>query len=236
MWRALALGIWLFHAPYQIVYAAGFSCNGKLAPQEHLICDDKLLSALDFRLKGLYSIAVLTSASADSIRHSQREWLRNVRNKCTDGQCLKSAYQQRSDSLLVLLQSSASPSPPRLEETIQLRATDSAYCKVSGNANTDDGDWFSISVVARNQSVAGEIDGIFDCGRKVWGKIEIKGRLLGNVALVEFQPGFSNDQVPLAEALIVFTPNRIYWRVLSESDVESYVPFAEDLSVRNTSR
>jgi uncharacterized protein len=40
------------------VNAASFPCGGKLSAQEQLICADKRLSALDYRLNALYQMAL----------------------------------------------------------------------------------------------------------------------------------------------------------------------------------
>jgi uncharacterized protein len=40
------------------VNAASFPCGGKLSVQEQLICADKRLSALDYRLSALYQMAL----------------------------------------------------------------------------------------------------------------------------------------------------------------------------------
>ncbi len=209
-----------------VAVASSFGCYGELTAQERLICSDESISALDFRLHSLYSVALLVAKPANSIRAKQREWLQTVRNKCGDAQCLTNAYKQRIDSLMISVREAASPIPAELKVKVQHRATNSPYCKMGGN-----GDWFSITAAVKGQAISGNIDGIFDCGRKVWGEIDFKGKLLGNIALVEFQPGFSSDQGPLAEALILATPNRIYWRVLTERYGESYVPSSEDIDI-----
>ncbi len=231
MIRGLIVGIGLFVALTNIAEAASFGCYGELSKQERLICSDKALSALDYRLNALYSLAVQISKHDIQLRSNQRDWIQNVRAKCSDASCLTTAYQTRIDSLLKVVQDMAAPFPSEVRGRIQHRATDSAYCKVSGNSGSGHGDWFSITASVKGQSISGTIDGIFDCGRKVWGEVEIKGRLLGNTALVEFQPGFSSTEGPVADALIVAASNRIYWRVLSEIHGESYVPRTEDINI-----
>lgn len=219
----------------QAAQAAGFHCFGELSPQERMICGDKVLSALDYRLNALYSLSLLLDRSATPLRESQRDWMQNVRAKCTDIACLTSVYRERIGHLLRAVQDAAAPLPRKVQGRIQYPATDSPYCKVSGNAGTKDGDWFSLEMSTTGTTVSGTVDGIFDCGRKVWGDggVEIKGNLLGNVALVHFQPGFS-ENLPEAEALIVIGTGRLYWRVLSEVRGESYVPNAEVISLKKT--
>jgi uncharacterized protein len=225
MSRILILVVTIVLGLPHVAVAASFGCYGELSAQERLICSDESLSALDIRLNSLYSVAVLVAKPASSIRAKQREWLQTVRNKCDDAQCLTNAYQQRVDSLMISVREAASPIPAALKVKVQHKATNSPYCQMGG-----DGDWFSITATVEDQDISGSIDGIWDCGRKVWGEINFKGKLLGNIALVEFQPGFSSDQGPPAEALIIATPNRIYWRVLSERYGESYVPSSEDIA------
>lgn len=233
MIRSLVAGIGMFVLLAHPAGAAGFGCKGKLTTQERLICGDKTLSALDYRLSALYSAAGLIARPAESLRSTQRDWIQYVRAKCTDVPCLTAAYRDRIDGIMKIVLSSASHFPLSVKGRIQHRATDSPYCSVSGKAESGDGDWFSIVAYAKGQSVTGTIDGIFDCGRKVWGDLPIKGRLVGNVGLVEFQPGFDSDEGPPAEALIVITRDKIYWRVLSEIQRESYVPEAEEISIKH---
>ena len=132
-------------------------------------------------------------------------------------------------SAVQAVQARANAFPKVLHARIVHPATQSAYCKVSGSST---GGAFSIDASASERSVSGTIDGYFDCGKKVWGEIDIQGTLNGNIAMVQFQPGFSMPQKPLAEALIVVSREFVYWRVLSEIDVESYVPDSQDIPVQ----
>jgi uncharacterized protein len=207
--------------------AAGFSCVGKLSSHEQLICNNKDLSSLDYRLNALYSVAIKVVKTKDAVRSAQRGWLRNVREKCTDIACLVAAYQQRISALMQTLQESANPLPMEIRGRVQHKATSSNYCKISGSEGTNDGDWFAIEATVHEQVISGRIDGIFDCGRKVWGDIEVTGHPVTNVALLKFQPGFRKEQKQPAEAIVVVADNKIIWRVLTEIEVESYVPIAE---------
>ena len=231
MRRILVFVAVVFLALPQATEAAGFGCYGELSSQERLICDNKALSALDYRLNTLCSVGGGPDAKpAEHLRKSQRQWVNGVHARSADiVRVLKSAYQQRIRAIMKVVRDRASPFPLQVRAEVQ-RHYDSPYCK--GN-NAETGDWFSIAVSTKGQSISGNIEGIFDCGRKIWGDVEIKGRLLGNVALVEFQPGFMSDQGPSAEALIVVVKNRVYWRVLSEIEVESYVPKAEDMGFQS---
>lgn len=203
--------------------AAGFGCYGKLSRQEQMICDDKLLSGLDYRLNAVYALARQLTPSDGRLRATQRAWL-DVRAKCGDAACLKAAYEMRLDHLMQNLQRAASPLPARVGGRVEHPPTDSNYCQLS-QAIT--GDYFSIDLSVDGQAVSGRIDGIFDCGRKVWGWIDIAGTLRGKIAVVHFQPGFSSEEGPQAEALIVARRGKLYWQVISEISGESYVPRAE---------
>jgi uncharacterized protein len=75
---------------------AGFDCAKASTPVEQLICNNPELSELDTKLSVRYEQAlVLRSSNQPALRKQQREWLRNVRNKCKDTVCLTSAYRKR---------------------------------------------------------------------------------------------------------------------------------------------
>lgn len=205
-----------------------------MKPLQRLICGDNVVSALDYRLHALYSVAQFVAQPADRLRATQQDWLTGVRDQCADSACLSAAYRERIESLSRLLQERAYPFEPEAGGDIRHAATHSPYCETSGAAGADGGDWFSLRTAVDGGAISGSIDGIFDCGRKVWGHIDIKGQLVGNMALVRFQAGWAEHQGQLAEAVIVRAADRMHWRVLSEITVESYVPAAEDLRVHGT--
>jgi uncharacterized protein len=72
-----------------------FDCSKATTPVEKLICTNPELSKLDVGLAEMYKEAV---SKDRSIRDDQRAW--NVeKNKCTDVDCLKSAYEDRISEL-----------------------------------------------------------------------------------------------------------------------------------------
>ena len=73
-------------------YSASFDCKKAGTFIEKAICADATLSALDKALGEAYQQAIHTSVTADQITYGQREWLKNVRNKCQDTACLQRAY------------------------------------------------------------------------------------------------------------------------------------------------
>lgn len=214
----------------EAIEAASFRCYGKLTSQERLVCENKALSALDSRLDAIYSLAVLISNPKSTLKSSQREWIKGVRAKCTNVSCLQATYLERINVLMNVVLANATPFPSEVKSEVVSPATSSPYCKSNGS---DIGDSFSLSLSVKGQSVSGNIDGFVDCGRKVWGDIDIQGQLLGKFAVVKFQPEFSDtNQGPPAEALIVVVKNQVYWRILSEIEVESYVPRAENMRLK----
>jgi hypothetical protein len=76
-----------------------FSCSGKLAPVEQMICGSPALSKLD----GILSAVYKPHAKVDSVRKAQRQWLKTVRNGCLKNgaasrateDCLAAAYTVR---------------------------------------------------------------------------------------------------------------------------------------------
>lgn len=209
------------------VTAASFDCRGKLSSVEQSICESKVLSALDHRLNALYSLAVALDKSPQSVRAQQREWIARQRNACGDTACLSVAYRRRVDDLTAAIQARAEAIPAKLAGEASKPATKSAYCQASGGG---DGESFKLNVQRQGARLQGEIDGFADCGRKVWGPTEFQGEVVANLALVKLRVGWSEDQQQDVEALIVISSKKIYWRMLTEIEVESYVPTAQALS------
>ena len=224
MWTCLALILSL--AMTTVTNAAGFSCGGKLSTPEQLICADKRLSALDYRLDALYKMA-LDVTEPKSLRTAQRAWLKTDRAKCSDAVCLLSSIQRRSDELTTLIKQHSTPIDTGISVAVHHPATETGGQCERG----EDADWFSLSVAAQDDLISGTIDGVFNCGQKVWGPIDVNGKKLGNVVLVTFNPGFSDENAPLSEAMIVVSHDRVYWRILSEVEVESYVPRSEVIAL-----
>lgn len=75
--------------------SASFDCSLKLNEIEQLICDNEQLSDLDERLSKQYQLNKSSTKDAVSLRDSQRSWLRNERNLCSDIDCLSKVYQSR---------------------------------------------------------------------------------------------------------------------------------------------
>lgn len=76
-------------------YAASFDCTKATTLVEKAICSDKQLSELDSLLMQSYKKALANSSDSNTLKSEQRTWLINIRNKCQDSTCLKSAYNNR---------------------------------------------------------------------------------------------------------------------------------------------
>lgn len=79
--------------------AASFDCAKGATSIEKTICSDSQLSELDSQLLQSYKKAISTSPDADGLKFEQKEWLKNIRNKCTDAGCMKQAYTERISTL-----------------------------------------------------------------------------------------------------------------------------------------
>ena len=99
---AFLLFLWLFSLS---ATAAGFDCAKAQSPVEKLICDDQGLSTNDSFLDGLYQLvkAQKNQQEAQTIIVSQRKWLKDARNLCTDKNCLNEAYVNRQSELFELV-------------------------------------------------------------------------------------------------------------------------------------
>lgn len=83
------------------VNAASFDCAKAQSKVEHLICDNQEISRLDEDLSKAYSLAQGWSADKQTATKEQRQWLKEVRNACSDINCLKVAYAARISKLSI---------------------------------------------------------------------------------------------------------------------------------------
>lgn len=85
------------HAPANAQQS--FDCEKAGTNVEHLICDNPELVKLDATVNRGYVAMLLTDSKEisyqDPVRLDQINWIRNVRNACTDSACLLSAYRAR---------------------------------------------------------------------------------------------------------------------------------------------
>jgi uncharacterized protein len=75
--------------------AASFDCKNAGTTIELKICENAELEQLDEKLAGKYREKLKNKAEMAAILRDQRNWLRDVRNKCQDTACLVAAYRGR---------------------------------------------------------------------------------------------------------------------------------------------
>jgi len=78
-----------------VAIGASFNCSKASTSVEKTICASKALSSLDEQLAKAYESVILSSDHPDVVKRHQKDWLRNIRDKCRDETCLKSAYEHR---------------------------------------------------------------------------------------------------------------------------------------------
>lgn len=91
--------------------AAGIDCSKASSRVERLICADPGLVETDRHLADVYR---LVQAIDPSVAESQRDWLKNTRDHCTDGDCISGTYQARLWRLDELLSAACHVAPAAL--------------------------------------------------------------------------------------------------------------------------
>lgn len=79
--------------------AASFNCQLARTNVERTICNDSQLSLRDSELSAIYKNALSNTTDKESILLQQRNWLKKVRNTCTNTPCLTEAYATRAAEL-----------------------------------------------------------------------------------------------------------------------------------------
>ncbi len=79
--------------------AASFDCSKAETFVEMSICNDPELSRLDDKLSEAYKAAKAEVANPEMLKKEQILWLKEVRNKCTNVDCLKKVYEERISEL-----------------------------------------------------------------------------------------------------------------------------------------
>lgn len=79
--------------------AAGFNCAKASTAVEKAICADPELSRLDDQLTANYKKAMAGTPDGGALTFDQHAWLKSVRNRCTDSECLVTVYQERINVL-----------------------------------------------------------------------------------------------------------------------------------------
>ncbi|MFC1568051.1 lysozyme inhibitor LprI family protein, partial [Pseudomonadota bacterium] len=125
--------------PMQFVFAASFDCNKASTKVEKLICSDTEISKLDEELSKAYSGALKKSSDEQSFKRGQRDWLIE-RNTCSNIECLKRKYIQRTNLLKTIFGCSEkniiSELPKEVQELVPLDMGIEAIERVT-EPNTD---------------------------------------------------------------------------------------------------
>lgn len=79
-------------------HATSFDCSKETTEVERMICSDPELSKLDEELSNAYKNALKYAKNSESIRNSQREWMK-ARNLCDQKDCLYKVYVRRAHKL-----------------------------------------------------------------------------------------------------------------------------------------
>ncbi len=80
-------------------FLPSFDCTKASTVIEKLICSNKDLSDADANLAQAYKNALNSATDKTLLKKSQREWLKNERNNCSDVPCLLQSYKNRINQL-----------------------------------------------------------------------------------------------------------------------------------------
>lgn len=88
--------------------SAGFDCKQAQTKTEQMICDPSspfgFIKSQDDELDIAYQWALMRVQDKQKLLKEQRYWLKNIRNACSDRQCLAQAYFKRLEELAAQVQ------------------------------------------------------------------------------------------------------------------------------------
>jgi len=79
-----------------IAQAASFDCSKSKTRIEKMICDSPDLRSLDAHLYEAYLSALRKGKNPNDIKIFQRQWLKEVRDRCQSIECLQSVYHKQT--------------------------------------------------------------------------------------------------------------------------------------------
>lgn len=79
----------------KVLWSPAFNCAKAVTDVERLICTDRSLAAMDVELSKRVTASPNTNTKA-----TQVQWLKEVRDACTDLSCLRDAYQIRLETIV----------------------------------------------------------------------------------------------------------------------------------------
>ena len=80
-------------------FAPSFDCSKSLCSAEKMICSNRELSDVDVSLSFYFVQAIKKSSNKSAIKKEQNAWRKNIRDRCTDSQCILNAYNARIKKL-----------------------------------------------------------------------------------------------------------------------------------------
>jgi hypothetical protein len=80
-------------------FAPSFDCSKSLGSAEKMICSDRELSDKDVSLSFNFVLAFQKSSNKKALKNEQNSWRKNIRDRCTDRQCILNAYNARIKKL-----------------------------------------------------------------------------------------------------------------------------------------
>ncbi|HTH95202.1 MAG TPA: lysozyme inhibitor LprI family protein, partial [Rhodocyclaceae bacterium] len=83
----------------QSSWTPSYDCNNVESGPERMICANPVLSKLDIQLNNTYAAASKRVSDRDALKSEQADWLKNVRNACSDSDCMSNAYRTRISEL-----------------------------------------------------------------------------------------------------------------------------------------
>lgn len=81
-----------------------FDCSQAYTRAEHLICEDAVLSLMDWELNRAYASASRRVDDPAALQRDEDDWRHRVRDACDTSRCIESAYNQRTAMLEAVAQ------------------------------------------------------------------------------------------------------------------------------------
>lgn len=204
--------------------AVGLTCMSPSTALDKRICGDPTLAAQDAELNGLYALARVLVADRTTLLREQRAWL-SRQQRCPDMNCLRAIYTSRLGEIRTLINSVTKPLPTTIRARRVERNETSETCRFTKTPS-----FFEIVLNVAGSTAQGRIDGLYDCGDKVWGPVDIEGTVNGRIATVTFDGGF--DYQTSMKAFIVFDGRSLHWQVYDYPTDESfYMPPTDRIPV-----
>ena len=80
-------------------FAPSFDCNKASTGPERLICSNKVLAEADVKMAQAYKSTFNGSADKSTLKQNQRNWMLQIRDACSNADCMIDAYNTRLTQL-----------------------------------------------------------------------------------------------------------------------------------------